>query len=301
MIYVWHTLLAALPAVRFYFFSVLCFTVVELVFPAERRQPLRDHWANFQYNILYYLLTPFAIVLPTAFVAAVTAHFGTGWVRLDLDRFGFGVAAVDWPLHNILLPFVPVAVFDFFYYWHHRLQHEVPAFWTIHRLHHTTESLNALAAYRIHWLEEPMRVFTMALPMTLIFDISVTRSAWIAAILGQLSILIHANIRISYGPFTCVMVGPQSHRIHHSFAPRHLDRNYAAIFPFWDMLFGTWCPPETGEWPPTGLKDGERPRGVVWETFQPFITLSRSVAARFDRSHKVSEAVEPVSPKGSAV
>src|ERR1700686_1047458 len=101
MSFIWHTILATVPAVKFYFLSVLCFAVVEFMFPAERRQPLWDHAANLQYDLLYYFVSPFAIILPTAFVAAVTARFGTGWIRIDLDHLRLGVAAIDWPVRNI--------------------------------------------------------------------------------------------------------------------------------------------------------------------------------------------------------
>ena len=53
-----------------------------------------------------------------------------------------------------MLPFIPVLVFDFFYYWLHRLQHEVPALWEQHKLHHMDETLSCLTNLRHHWLEE---------------------------------------------------------------------------------------------------------------------------------------------------
>ena len=34
---------------------------------------------------------------------------------------------------------------------------------------------------------------------------------------------------------------------------KHLNRNFAAFFPMWDVLFGTFWKPAPGEYPETGL------------------------------------------------
>ena len=51
--------------------------------------------------------------------------------------------------------------------------------------------------------------------------------------------------------------GPQGHRIHHSRMREHFDQNFAAFFPIWDVLFGTYHYPERDEYPSTGVH-GER-------------------------------------------
>jgi len=273
---IWHSISASLPAVKVFIYGVVFFTILEQIFPAERRQPLREHFHNLQYVVLYYLITPVVMIWPTALVAAVVQSWGAGLVHIDLDHVHVGIAALEWPVRNILLPFAPAVIYDFFYYWHHRLQHRSPVFWPIHRLHHSTRSLNALAAFRIHWLEEPMRVVTMTIPTVLLFHITPVEGAWIAFALGQLATFIHVNIRLPFGPFTRVLMGPQLHRLHHSFKPEHLDRNYSAIFPVWDVIFGTYVPPKSGEWPETGLAGGERARSVLEESSLPFVTWGKS-------------------------
>ncbi|MBK8742853.1 MAG: hypothetical protein IPM02_26780 [Betaproteobacteria bacterium] len=39
------------------------------------------------------------------------------------------------------------------------------------------------------------------------------------------------------------MTSPAAHRIHHSIEQPHRDRNFAALFPVWDVLFGTYVRP----------------------------------------------------------
>ena len=279
MHFVWGTLLATLPAVKLHFAIVLGFAVAELLLPARRRQPFREHFSNVQYVLLYFFVTPFALILPSALAVAVARKFGPGLISMNLESLGPGLGIMAWPVRNILLPFIPLAIFDFFYYWHHRFQHRIPALWATHRLHHSIESLNALAAYRIHWLEEPLRIFTIVVPMSLLLQITPVQGAWIAFALAQIGILIHSNLRLPYGRLTPVLVGPQLHRLHHSSADEHQDKNYAGAFPFWDILFGTYISPRRGEWPPTGLRGGEHSGNVFEETAHPFLAWGKATRA----------------------
>jgi sterol desaturase/sphingolipid hydroxylase (fatty acid hydroxylase superfamily) len=73
----------------------------------------------------------------------------------------------------------------------------------------------------------------------------------------------HMNARISLGRWSWVLVTPQMHRLHHSFAPEHIDRNFAQHFPIWDVLFGTYVAPRADEFPPTGTTDSYVP--TVWQ------------------------------------
>ena len=68
---------------------------------------------------------------------------------------------------SLLLLFVSL---EFFYYWFHRAQHRFPFLWAQHRIHHSDLSLNVTTGNRHHWLEEPMRVFVVLLPIGLLFD-----------------------------------------------------------------------------------------------------------------------------------
>jgi sterol desaturase/sphingolipid hydroxylase (fatty acid hydroxylase superfamily) len=68
----------------------------------------------------------------------------------------------------------------------------------------------------------------------------------------------HGNIRTNLGPLRYVLVTPQSHRIHHSIEPRHLDTNFGALFSIWDRLFGTQYRGHD-EYPETGIADAAFP------------------------------------------
>ncbi|MBK7469326.1 MAG: hypothetical protein IPI73_00585 [Betaproteobacteria bacterium] len=55
----------------------------------------------------------------------------------------------------------------------------------------------------------------------------------------------------------------------------HQDRNFAAIFPVYDILFGTYVAPRRGDVPETGLSSGERTVGIWEANAQPFAEWRR--------------------------
>ena len=81
-----------------------------------------------------------------------------------------------------------------------------------------------------------------------------------------------------------MLAGPQIHRIHHSRMPQHLDRNFAAYFPIWDVIFGTYYHPKPAEFPATGVS-GTRIESVWGLSTYPFYQWARRAVqgARFLR------------------
>ncbi len=76
---------------------------------------------------------------------------------------------------------------------------------------------------------------------------------WIAANM----FFVHMNADVGFGMLNRVIASPKTHRIHHSRLPEHRDKNFAAVWPFWDVLFGTYARTAKGIMPPPGLHSGE--------------------------------------------
>jgi sterol desaturase/sphingolipid hydroxylase (fatty acid hydroxylase superfamily) len=85
--------------------------------------------------------------------------------------------------------------------------------------------------------------------------------------MGQMT---HANSNISYGLFRYVIAEPRFHRIHHSLEERHFDKNFAFMFPVWDVIFGTAYFPARDEYPKTGLANQREPESVMGYVISPF-------------------------------
>lgn len=158
-----------------------------------------------------------------------------------------------------------VAVFDFFFYWYHRMQHRFLPLWALHELHHADESVNATTGIRTYWLDYPVQTVAIAIPTYLI--LGVNGPALTVALIVSAFFLIwsHANLKIWLGPLTAVFVGPHLHRIHHSRDARHHNRNFAQILPIYDILFGTYYAPARNEFPKTGIgsQAGDAPLSEV--------------------------------------
>jgi hypothetical protein len=85
---------------------------------------------------------------------------------------------------------------------------------------------------------------------------------------------VHLNYPMRFGWFTRVLSSPQSHRIHHSTLPEHMNKNFATILPLWDILFGTYHHPKQDEWPNTGV-DGVTVNSLWQAIVLPFVSWGK--------------------------
>ncbi|MCB1571047.1 MAG: sterol desaturase family protein, partial [Xanthomonadales bacterium] len=60
-------------------------------------------------------------------------------------------------------------------------QHTLAIAWPLHKLHHSEVSVNITTTLRHHWLEEPLRIWLILLPMGLLFDQKPVTVGWIAS------------------------------------------------------------------------------------------------------------------------
>ena len=84
------------------------------------------------------------------------------------------------------------------------------------------------------------------------------------------ALVLHANVGWTYGPLRFVVASPVFHRWHHTSEEEGLDKNFAGLFPFFDMLFGTFYMPPGREPSRFGVLRDEVPRGLVGQLVYPF-------------------------------
>lgn len=210
-------------------------------------QPLnwRGVWFNLRTLLVFQAVATALAVMAQPALRRWLQDQAPGWVGLiHLRDLGEGT----------LLLIAYLGVYDFFYYWLHRAQHAFPWLWMTHRLHHTETNLNVTSTLRLHWLEELFKLGVVILPVLVIFDGPPAAAGIFAGALRFWLFFIHMNARVSFGLLSWVMTSPAVHRIHHSIELRDRDRNFAALFPVWDVLFGTYTRPRPGDWPGTGVE-----------------------------------------------
>jgi sterol desaturase/sphingolipid hydroxylase (fatty acid hydroxylase superfamily) len=241
----------------------LAVALVERIAPAEKAQPLGDFLFNAGYalaeNWLAFLAAPLFAAAATIIVGAL------GGGLLALPKAGWG-----------LLWAAPLYIFsvDFMEYAFHRAQHAWPFLWAMHSFHHSDRSVNVTTTSRNYWLEMPIK----ALFVYPLVAVLLKASPAVLALYGfsaWIRFFAHMNLRISFGRLWWLLSTPQYHRIHHSREAEHLDRNFAAYFPIFDVIFGTAYRPASGEYPATGIEGEAAPTSVVDAAIWPMRRLRR--------------------------
>jgi sterol desaturase/sphingolipid hydroxylase (fatty acid hydroxylase superfamily) len=268
--------------------SYFLFHLVERMWPAERNQRYSGIFENVKITAIFLLMAP----IPAYFAGILASHAAqylggplfsfqlNGYVS---DKTGIARLALILPLAAI-----PALVLDFFYYWFHRLQHTLPWLWEQHKLHHTEVVLNVTSSYRHHWLENTFRAFVIVFPMALLIKITPVEAGLASVLTTQLGYFIHANIRLQLGPLSRFIGCPQVHRIHHSVEAKHYNRNFAAYFPMWDVIFGTYYHPHGDEFPATGIsgEPAKQPmKEVLWGPFFAWKRMMRRPAKVTNSPH----------------
>ncbi len=140
-----------------------------------------------------------------------------------------------------------MVLYDFCYYWLHRLGHERTILWAAHIAHHQSEEYNLTTALRqtstgflLGWI--------FYIPMYL-----VGIPAEVVITVGSISLIyqfwVHTRHLPKLGWYEWFFVTPSNHRVHHAQNDIYIDRNYGGILILWDRLFGTFQE-ELAEEPP---------------------------------------------------
>jgi len=160
---------------------------------------------------------------------------------------------------------------DFGLYVCHRLAHENPFFWRIHRVHHSAETLNFFTRDRDHPLEMGALAASRVLGGAVFLGFGMFILGWNfdpqSAVLATTYRIWfdgfyrghnHSHIPISFGKALDILIaGPVLHQIHHSAEPHMMNKNYGFGTHLYDWLFGTLYLPRKGETYRIGLNENE--------------------------------------------
>lgn len=156
-----------------------------------------------------------------------------------------------------------VLAMDLSEYLFHRAQHKLPFLWAMHTLHHSDPEMSALTTSRHFWGDRLVKTFTVWSAAAMVIAPTVP-AVLVYFALSFWNYVAHADVRWNFGRWSWVINSPAYHRRHHSSLPKHYDSNFAALFPIWDVLCGSYHQPDG--FPPTGLE--QRPRSlrdlVLW-------------------------------------
>jgi alkylglycerol monooxygenase len=275
--------------------------------PARRSLAVHERHREKRLNVIVYAIP--------VFVALMAAEFGIGLVlgrnvyRLN-DAVGSLTAGILSQISGVFMLALSVGVYvlvynhvalvslraddwrvwvgalvayDFFYYWNHRIDHEVGLFWAAHVVHHQSEHFNLSTALRqpssgvlLGWI--------FYLPMAVAGVPPV-----VFVTVGLIDLLyqfwIHTELVGKLGWFDRVFASPSNHRVHHGVNDRYLDKNYGGILIIWDRLFGTY--EDEVEPPVYGVRGGLSTFDPIAANLSYYATMAKLVWAARDWRDKI--------------
>lgn len=146
----------------------------------------------------------------------------------------------QWSVSDPLIWIIGFLVYEYCYYWKHRLGHEINFMWAGHVVHHQSEEMNLSTGLRLSGTS-PLYDIVFYVPMALI---GIPPFVYLVMKVISLSyqLFLHTE-HIRYLPAWAEYVfnTPAHHRVHHSRHEGHLDRNYGSILILYDRWFGTFA------------------------------------------------------------
>lgn len=243
----------------------LIFGLLERIFPAARRRIVRP---GLGIDLIYWLFTPLVTKIITSFVLVVSVCGSfrlLDWPITEESLNGHGPISRQpgWlQLLEILL------IGDLIGYWMHRWFH-VTWLWRFHAVHHSPRHLDWISAYRMHPFNDAASRTAQTLPLLLIGFSPRLIIEFVPFIIVYV-VFLHTNIRWKFGPLKYIFASPTYHRWHHSSEEQGIDVNYATMFPFWDLLFGTYYLPDRQP-ERYGVKDDSVPDTFIGQMLHPFV------------------------------
>jgi sterol desaturase/sphingolipid hydroxylase (fatty acid hydroxylase superfamily) len=211
-------------------FLFIVFFLIEYAFPRIKRiynfpRILRNISMGAIFNAVSFVFIPISIIKVA------------NWA--DSHNYGaLNILNIPWILNVI----GSIIILDCVIYWQHRVFHQVPWLWKLHRMHHTDKALDVSSALRFH----PIEIF-LSLLIKMFFVVILGVNAYgviiFEMVLNGVSMFNHGNIRLPSSLdfiFRKFIVTPDFHRTHHCSGPTLMHSNFGFNLPFWDYLFGTY-------------------------------------------------------------
>lgn len=205
----------------------------------------------------------------------------------------------------VIYVFYLFMISDLVAYWIHRVQHTSPLLWEFHRVHHSAEVMHPLSNYREHPVDNLLYKLIIgaanglslgAIAVVLGYQptaplvIGVPLLAFAFNLMGYH--LRHSHLWLRWpGVWSKVLPSSAHHHVHHSSHPDHIDKNFAFMFPMWDVVFGSYELPETNQDVAFGVHGYEHSE---MDTCLKLYTVPFKRATRVLRSRKAKATAEDV-------
>jgi sterol desaturase/sphingolipid hydroxylase (fatty acid hydroxylase superfamily) len=176
-----------------------------------------------------------------------------------------------WKIQDSIITYILLFIgVDFFYYWFHRLAHEISFLWGSHVVHHQSEEYNLTVALRQAWLQGAFS-WVFYLPLAVV-GFSPASFITIASLQTLYQFWIHTKLIDKMNPaFEYVFNTPSHHRVHHGVNPKYIDKNHGGTLIIFDRWFGTFQVED--EEVVYGITKQTNSWNPVWVNFEYWIDL----------------------------
>lgn len=169
-----------------------------------------------------------------AFIAVLSLMAVLG-MTYAIYRFAFYDRPVS--VWRVLYEVVAILlVYDFAYYWLHRLMHTKKGMRWVHGTHHEVHNPTAMESFYL----TPAELFAglgLLLACTwIVGPVSIYSFATVFFIHSTLNITVHSGLMSKRWILWPIDHLTHKHYVHHA---GNYDNNFASLTPFWDLLFGT--------------------------------------------------------------
>jgi sterol desaturase/sphingolipid hydroxylase (fatty acid hydroxylase superfamily) len=228
-------------------------------------------WLDLRYFFFHMLVGHFLLLGLSAWAAALAFGAVTGdfSIQSQLRRSG-SFSATDFAIAMGYM-LVAFAVIDFVNWGVHYLQHKVPLLWQFHKVHHSAEVMHPISNFREHPVDNFAYYLITGLSYGALSGIAVNVVGYLPSLPSLLGVpllmlafnLLAYNLRHSHiwlrwpGRWSMILPSPAHHHVHHSCHPDHIDKNFAFMFPVWDVIFGTYTLPEDNRDVKFGIGEGK--------------------------------------------
>jgi len=256
------------PTIRLIFFLSIFAIMAAWEIKAPRRSLTQSKLIRWGNNIGIVALNSLILrwLFPAAAVGVAVFAQQQGWGLLNYFDVPIAVSII-----------LSVILLDCAIYLQHVMFHAIPAFWRLHRMHHTDMDFDVTTGARFHPIEI---VLSMLIKFAVIITLGTPALAVLIfeILLNGTAMFNHSNIKLPEkidALLRKIIVTPDMHRVHHSIIAHEANSNFGFNLSIWDQLFGTYiAQPQTGH---TDMKIGieqfqdKKFLTLPWMLIQPFI------------------------------
>ena len=176
-------------------------------------------------------------------------------------------------------------IYDFFYYWFHRISHERQIFWASHVAHHQSEDYNLSTALRqtgtgafVSWVFY-IPMFLIGIPSYVFISVASLNLIY--------QFWVHSEHIPKLGWFENYFVTASNHRVHHAQNEHYIDKNYGGVFIVWDRMFGTHKIEDENEPCIYGIRGTLNTFNPIWANLHVYIKIIKEMWSSQDWKDKL--------------